>query len=172
MAYTFDGINKTITLDSPGGTASPSTINLDVIDLYSRWKDWVVQSDNSKYYEAFSTVGGDPIGGGQSISAYIFLQNEWKIKPPEEDCIINASNGNLAASDGSNPFIPTTGDFTVQVSYFNSSNSITQGASTPQSVRDAMLLAPTNGTTVETGSLEELINQAIQNALLAAQLSA
>lgn len=172
MSYTFDGINKTITLASPGGTASPSTINLDVIDLYSRWKDWVLLSDNSKYYEAFITVGGEPIGGGQSISSYIFLTNGWKIKPPEEDCVINTSNGNLASDDASNPFIPTTGDFTVQVSYFNSSNSITQGASTPQSVRDAMLLAPTEGATVQTGSLEDLIQQAVQNALLAAQLSA
>jgi hypothetical protein len=173
MSYTFDGINKEIILTSPGGTASPSVINLDVVDMYSRWKEWLVLTDNSKYREAFFTVGGEPIGGGQSISSYIFLTNDWKIKPPEEDCVINSVGGNLATDDASNPFLPTTGNFTVQVSYFNSSNSISQnGGSSQQDIRDAMLLAPTNGNTNNIGSLEDLLTQAVQNALLAAQLSA
>jgi hypothetical protein len=41
----FDGINKTI-------VSQVETISL--LDIYSQWKRWVLQSDNAKFLPAFS----------------------------------------------------------------------------------------------------------------------
>ena len=67
-AALFDGPNLIIKL--------PSVASYDAgKDIYSRWKDWVRQSDNAKYPQAFDTTGGDDIGGGQSIAPYFFCRN-------------------------------------------------------------------------------------------------
>jgi hypothetical protein len=46
---------------------------------YSRWKDWVLTGDNSKYLQAFATVGGDDIGGGNRALPYFFIINGWVV---------------------------------------------------------------------------------------------
>ena len=73
MSYTFDGVAKKIYLPS-GMTV------LDLQDLYSRWKDWVRTSDNSKYPLAFYAVGGDIV----EIPLYLFEQNDWYDLPAVE----------------------------------------------------------------------------------------
>ena len=63
MAISFDGSTKTITLSS-------GTTTLDVVDLWSRWVDWVLTpGDNSKYAIAMDIVGGQDIdtSAGTSI---------------------------------------------------------------------------------------------------------
>ena len=76
MSYTFDGASRLIILN-------PGVFTLDVKDCYSRWKEWAVQSDNLKYWNAFEVVGGNPTVGSNSISSYFFLANGWKIRPSE-----------------------------------------------------------------------------------------
>jgi hypothetical protein len=112
MAYTFDGLTRTITLTS-------GTTTLEVPDLYSRWKDWVLISDNSKWPEAFSSVGGDPIdpGSGTSVPPYIFLQNDWKVRPQEANHTLNVIDGILLVEGGGDPFLNTLGSFVVRVNY-------------------------------------------------------
>jgi hypothetical protein len=108
MSFSFDGPNKLIILTS-------GTTSFEVKDLYSRWKDWVQLSDNSKYVYAFTSVAGDPIGSGQSIAPYIFLNTTdgWRIRPQEADHELRVT-GNLYSIDPNLPlFVPTTGDFTV-----------------------------------------------------------
>ena len=70
MAISFNGTTKVISL-------STGTTSLSVHDLYSRWKDWVLLSDNSKYAPAFTVVGGDSIdeSAGTSVPLYAFLEN-------------------------------------------------------------------------------------------------
>ncbi len=108
MAYTFDGPNKLIVL-------TPGTVAFTAIDLYSRWKDWLQLSDNSKFLHAFTTVGGDPIGAGQAVAPYIFLNtvDGWKIRPHEADHELRIE-GNLYSLDPvQGMFVPTLGNFTV-----------------------------------------------------------
>lgn len=109
MAYTFDGPNKLIIMND--------TADFQIKDLYSRWKEWVLEGTNSTYLPAFRVVGGDPIGGGNSIASYYFLNNAdgWRIRPYEADYEL-VITGNLYAEDPLTTMIdPPLGDYTVTV---------------------------------------------------------
>jgi hypothetical protein len=111
MALSFDGPTKKITI---------TTVNeLDVKDLWSRWVEWFLTGDNSKYGLAMRQVGGDDIdvSAGTSIPPYIYLLNGWKIKPREANHTLAVTNGILLVDGGGEPFIPTTGSYTVQINY-------------------------------------------------------
>ncbi len=106
MAYTFDGVNKLVILSSQ--------TTVDLPDLYSRWKDWVLLSDNSKYLEAMSSVGGDPLPSGSFLGVTFFLENGWKIRPQESSHTL-IINGNLYDRAGGSPFTSTLGSFNVRI---------------------------------------------------------
>lgn len=112
MGYSFDGSEKIITLTS-------GTVILDVKDLYSRWKDWVVTSDNSRWELAFQTTGGDTIDPGQGtfVPLYAFLSNGWRIRPQEANHTLNVSNGILLVDGGGDPFVNTIGNYIVRINY-------------------------------------------------------
>ena len=106
----FDGLNKIITLAS-------GITSVDAKDIYSDWKRWVQESDNSKWPIAFETVGGEDLSPGINAGSYYFIRNDssWRIRPPEEDTTIYLI-GNLTAKDSSLPIlIPTTGNYRVLV---------------------------------------------------------
>jgi hypothetical protein len=107
MAYTFDGINKIISFDE-------STTEFDVRDLWSRYVDWMLVSDNSKYVLAMRNVGGDPLPGSKSLGLTYFMLNGWKIRPFSETHVLSI-NGNIYSEDGSSPFVPTVGDYNVTI---------------------------------------------------------
>lgn len=106
MAYTFDGPNKLIIL-------SLGTTDVDMRDLYSRYKEWVLVGDNAKYLLALSYIGADPVPGGQ-LGTTFFLENGWKIRPFEGDHTLVIS-GNLYSRDGSDTVINTIGSYNVRV---------------------------------------------------------
>lgn len=112
MAITIDGPNKLFILSS-------GTTNLDVKELYSTWKDWVLLSDNSKYLDAFRSVGGDDIDitTGTKIPAYLFLLNGWKVRPQENHHTLSVTNGVLVVDGGGDPFVNTLGSYTVRINY-------------------------------------------------------
>jgi hypothetical protein len=112
MAYLIDGPTKVITLTT--GTTSVS-----VRDLWSRWVDWFLTSDNSKYLPAFVNVGGDDIdsSAGTKIPIYAFLMNGWKIKPQEANHTLSINDGILLVNGGGDPFNGTTGAYTVRINY-------------------------------------------------------
>lgn len=139
MAYTFDGPSKTIILAS-GASA------FEVRDCYSRWKEWVMLSDNSKYLPAFDVVGGNPTVGSNSISSYFFLLNGWKIRPHEADHTLTVT-GILIADGGADPFTDTIGNFRVRIVQVVplQAESITvysEGAADPALIADAVWKAP------------------------------
>jgi hypothetical protein len=104
----FDGENKLIICDS-------TALNIIVQDdIYSAWKRWVLIDDNSKYLEAIRTIGGDPISEVLSLGATFFLLNGWKIRPAEQNYVLNVE-GNLYSEDGLPPFVQTVGDYNVQI---------------------------------------------------------
>ena len=111
MGYSFDGVAKIISL-TVGTTA------MDVKDFYSRWKDWT-QTGGSKYLQAMSIVGGDPIdqANGIYVTSYIFLENGWKVRPYEGNHKLKVSNGVLLTSTGDDPFLQTVGSYNVLVQY-------------------------------------------------------
>ncbi|MCH2079575.1 hypothetical protein [Prochlorococcus sp. ALOHA_ZT_50] len=109
MGFVFDGTDKTISL-------TLGTTSFDVQDLYSRWKDWVLLGDNSKFLPAFAnSVGGEPLGSGQFVGGYFFLQNGWLIRPQEANHTLIV-NGNLfPIPDSAALFAATLGGFQVNI---------------------------------------------------------
>ena len=140
MAYTFDGPNKLIIL-------SLGTIDVDMRDLYSRYKEWVLVGDNAKYLLALSYIGADPVPGGQ-LGTTFFLENGWKIRPFEGDHTLVIS-GNLYSRDGSDTVINTIGSYNVRVISVISTlveTVVTGGSGTdPQDIRDAVWQANLSG---------------------------
>jgi hypothetical protein len=124
MAISFDGPTKTMTL-------STGTTSLNVLDLWSRWVDWFLTSDNSKYLPAFQQVGGDDIDtvAGTSIPIYAFLMNGWKLKPQEANHTLSVSGGILLVNGGGDPFVNTSGAYTVRINYQQPVQAITVSTS-------------------------------------------
>lgn len=121
MAITFDGVNKIISFNS-------STTAVDGIEIYSRWKDWIKLSDNTKFLPAFSdSVGGEALGGGVTTGQYFFLQNGWKIKPFEENHRLLITGNIFPIPDTADVFQATDGNYNVVIEMRNSS--LTQGFS-------------------------------------------
>ena len=108
MPIAFDPVARRIVLDSVSVTAS---------ELWSRWSDWASLSDNAKYLPAFRQAGGDDLGGGLSIPAYMFLLNGWRVRPMEQSHGLVVT-GNLFVDGGVGvPVVPTLGAFNVTVQY-------------------------------------------------------
>ena len=104
MSYTFDGVAKKIYL--PSGM---TVLNLQ--DLYSRWKDWVRTSYNSKYPLAFYAVGGDI----PEIPLYLFEQNEWYTVPQQADHTLEVIQGVYVRAGGGDPFTDPTGAYKIRI---------------------------------------------------------
>jgi hypothetical protein len=107
MAYTIDPANKLIVLDSAAVTAR---------SIYVAWADWMLVGDNTKYLPAFSSTGGDDLGGGLFIPPYYFLLNGWRVRPMESSHNLTIT-GNLFVSGGGVPVVPTVGTYQVNVNY-------------------------------------------------------
>ncbi len=103
MAYTFDGTTKRITLTS-------GVVSLNLIDLHSRWKDWVGMG-NAQHAQAFRAVGGDI----PAIPLYLFLLNGWRIVPQSADHTLAVTNGILEVDGGGDPFVDPVGDFAIRI---------------------------------------------------------
>jgi hypothetical protein len=103
MAYTFDGATKRITL-------SANTVSLDLVDLYSRWKDWV-KSGHAECLLAFSTVGGDIT----EIPLYLFMLNGWLIVPQSANHTLTVIGGVLVGQSGADPFNDPAGSYKIRI---------------------------------------------------------
>ena len=103
MAYTFNGTTKRITL-------STGTVTLDLVDLFSRWKDWVL-AGNAETLLAFSTVGGEIT----EIPLYLFVQNGWLIVPQSADHVLNVTNGVLVGQGSADPFTDPVGSYKIRI---------------------------------------------------------
>jgi hypothetical protein len=159
MGMTFDGENKVITLTT-------GTVAVSVRDLWSRWVDWFLTGDNSKYLPAFEQVGGNPIDevAGTYIPIYAFLMNGWKIKPQEANHTLAVSDGILLVNGGGDPFNNTNGSYVVRINYQQPVQAIsysTEGAAppTPESIADAVLAELIADHKAVSGSLAQAINE-------------
>lgn len=109
MSVTIDGPNRLII---PIGPPVNGLIHMDVIDIYSWWKEWVQVGTNSQWAPAFRTVGGDPLTGSNSLTPYFFLINGWRIRPYEASHTFQL-DGAIVVEGGGYPVIQTIGAFNV-----------------------------------------------------------
>ena len=101
--FTFDGPNKLFHVKQ-GYT------EIDVkVDLYSDWKEELFLSDNLKWTQALSVIGGEPVTPTQYIGTTVFLINGWKIVPPSGDTTVEFINGNIYTDDQTSPFADPSG---------------------------------------------------------------
>ena len=107
MAIQIDPAARRIILDSVGVTAQA---------IYRAWVDWVAEGDNLKYLPAFSSLGGEALGGGLFIPGYYFLENDWRVRPMEADHNLTIT-GNLFVQGGGSPLVPTLGGWRVLAQY-------------------------------------------------------
>ena len=110
--FIFNGPNKLIIIQL-------GITNISVRELWSRWVDWLLISDNSKFDPAFSSVGGDNIdvAQGTKIPLYAFLLNGWKLRPQESNHTLTIRDGVIVVDGGGDPFTNTLGAFTVRINY-------------------------------------------------------
>lgn len=101
--FIFDGENKKVYIDNTA--VINGMVSFTPEELWSRWMDWYLEDDNSKYPPAFRITGGDPIGSGQYIGNYLFFRNDlgWRIVPPTINGISIIING---AFYGEDPNLP------------------------------------------------------------------
>jgi len=168
MTVTFDGDLKVITCDT-------GTTVLEVPDLYSRWKDWVL-AGNAFYPEAMKAVGGDTIdaSAGTSIPAYVFLANGWRIRPQEADHTLTVKGGVLLVEGGGDPFINTVGVYRVAIRYSQPAQAITVstgGGGDPNTIADVVWESVRTLPAVA-GSAQAELEAARKNAAMAAALAA
>ena len=103
MNYTFNGTAKTITIPSGG-------VTLDLVDLHSRWKEWVL-AGNAPSLVAFRAIGGDI----PAIPLYLFLLNGWRIIPQASNHTLTVTNGVLEVDGGGDPFVDPAGTYKIRI---------------------------------------------------------
>lgn len=94
---------------------NPGITKVSVSRLYTDWKNWLLQGNNAQYDFAYSQLGGDLISVGITIPFYVFLLNEWRIRPQEANHTLTVETGTLVAAG--DPFVNTLGSFVVRVNY-------------------------------------------------------
>lgn len=168
MAFTFDGPNKLIICD-------PGVTSFGAGEVYSRWKEWVMEGDNAKYEPAFSnSVGGDPLGNGVFLGAYYFIQNGWKIRPQEASHILIVSGNIYPIPDTAGIFEPTLGSYNVQIGLRTSSLTqqvFVEASNSPSVIADAVWSEDLSGAATA-NTAADVLKKAKSNASVAAALSA
>lgn len=100
---TFDGPNKLIRINE-----GETTIDVQN-DIYSNWKEWSIQRDNSKFSQALTSIGGDPITTERLVGDNYFLENGWRIQPytTYNGYILEVIGNIYTREPGENPVNPT-----------------------------------------------------------------
>lgn len=134
----FDGPTKMVTIGHDGPITETTAA-----DMYSAWKQWVL-AGNAQWLPAFAeSVGGNPIGGGQSLSGYYFLRNDlgWRVTHATFDYEIRIA-GDLYPLDPATPWMDPTADaHSVQFVFQRSAASyliVGDTPSTPADIADAV----------------------------------
>lgn len=104
MSFIFNGADKSITIET--GITSVS-----VRDLYSRYVDWFLTGDNSKYGIWFIAIGGDDIdvAEGTKIPVYLFKDADVALLSSDETATLTVKDGILLETGGGEPFAEYVG---------------------------------------------------------------
>ena len=103
--FTFDGANKRIRINN--SAVSNGVVTFTPQQLWAEYIDWYLTGDNSKYGEAFRTIGGDIVNSqtGEAVGIYLFMRNDlgWRGVPPTVDGVAVVINGAFYAEDSTLP---------------------------------------------------------------------
>lgn len=85
--------------------AGESDVTFTAQEIYSRWSDWLLLSDNLKYLPAFDSSGGAAAGTGTTDIVYTLLTyNGWLICPnTTESSVRVVITGDLYPDISANP---------------------------------------------------------------------
>ncbi len=104
----FDGDNRLIVLQEQ---------TISATQIWQQWVSWLATNqDELKWLPALRQVGGDDLGGGLKIPLYIFLLNDWRVRPMEANHLLTI-DGNLFVQGSGRPVVNTIGAFNVSVQY-------------------------------------------------------
>jgi hypothetical protein len=167
MSFSFDGANKLIVCD-------PGTTSFSAAEVYSEWKRWVQQSDNTKFEVAFeNSVGGSSLGGGVSLGSYYFLTNGWVIRPQESNHQLLVTGNLFPVPDTAPLFTATLGSYNVLITSQVSSLTqqvLTGGGADPNAVATAVWSKDLSGLATDTAG--DVLTKTRQAADIGVALSA
>lgn len=133
----FDGPNRQIRINQGAESVDVKS------ELYSAWKRWLQLDDHAKYLPAFRTIGGDPVGAGQTAGDIYFLVNNWQVlvdHPTQVTGVLYHDNGipvYLISGGGS---VTSTVSGLVQNLGFNGTiNNIVEPSILPKDVWDYLI---------------------------------
>jgi hypothetical protein len=155
---TFSGESKLILINS-----GVTVVNVKT-DIYSSWKEWFTNKgdysadtgDNSRFLQAMSAVGGDPINETLTLGTTYFLENGWKIRPYEWNHTLTIV-GNIYSRDGSASVIPTVGSYNVMVNLQTSNLIDTLSMGTPAQVATAVWTTQTSDGIISGGTVGKMV---------------
>jgi hypothetical protein len=124
--------------------AGESNVTFTAQEIYSRWSDWLLLSDNLKYLPAFDSSGGASAGAGTTDIVYTFLvANGWSICPQTtEPSVRVVITGDLYPDvDGSPMFgydeVASGGHTHIEQRVTTSARVVTTGGSIPTAAQNA-----------------------------------
>ncbi len=107
---TIDPINLRLVEVTTGGDNE-----LDIADIYSDWKRWLVEdAARLAYPQAFRYVGADPISDTRELGSTFFLSGGWRIRPAEHNHKFTIIGNLYTDPAGEDPIIDTLGAFNVR----------------------------------------------------------
>lgn len=166
---TFDGPNRLILVNE-----GETTIDVQE-DVYSNWKEWMLQRDNAKYQNAFLPLGGDPITDSTFVGDTYFLENGWRIQPwtSGKGYILDVIGNIYTREAGQNPVNPTNNVSVLLTRSNITETAIVGGADTenrlleiwrilgldslnPQAIRDTSITVGNITLTIENNEAQQL----------------
>ena len=166
---TFDGPNRLILVNE-----GETSIDIQE-DVYSNWKEWMLQRDNAKFPEAFLPLGGDPITDTTFVGDTYFLENGWRIQPwiSGQGYILDVIGNIYTREPGQNPVNPTNNVSVLLTRSNITETAIVGGADTenrlleiwrilgldslnPQSIRDTSITVGNITLTIENNEVQQL----------------
>lgn len=124
--------------------AGESDVTFTAQEIYSRWADWLLLSDNLKYLPAFDPSGGASAGAGTTDIVYTFLAaNGWLICPQTTELSVRVViTGDLYPDlDGSPMFgydeVASGGHTHIEQRVTTSARVVTTGGSIPTAAQNA-----------------------------------
>lgn len=124
--------------------AGESDVTFTAQDIYSRWADWLLLSDNLKYLPAFDSSGGASAGSGTADIIYTLLTaNGWLICPKTtEPSVRVVITGDLHPDIPANPMfgydeVVSGGHTHIEQRVTTSARVVTTGGSIPTAAQNA-----------------------------------
>lgn len=103
--FQVSNTNDTFTYNGPIREieVGAGTSTFDIQKVYSFWKQWVLEG-NAQYLPAWRPVGGDDLGGDNTVAFYGFLSNGWRVRLPQGADNLFVTGGILSTDELDNPF--------------------------------------------------------------------